>query len=61
MINGEERNEIPYSTYYENIVVILAPADSYTYEVVGTYDRSIDRISISAETRKLAHQRISVR
>ena len=36
LVSGEEKNEIPYSTYCENIVVILAPADSYRYEVAGT-------------------------
>jgi len=40
IVNGEEKNEIPYSTYYENIVVILAPADSYRYEVIGTSEGS---------------------
>jgi hypothetical protein len=36
VVNGEEKNEIPYSTCYENTVTIFSPYDLYSYEVVGT-------------------------
>jgi hypothetical protein len=35
LVNGKERNEIPHSAYYGNIVVILSSSDSYKYQVVG--------------------------
>jgi len=45
LVNGEEKNEILHSIYYENIIVILAPSDSYMYEIVGigvgTYNLTI--------------------
>jgi len=34
--NGEEKNEIPYSTYSEDTVTIFFPSDTYRYEIVGT-------------------------
>jgi hypothetical protein len=36
MVNGEQRNEIPYSSYYENTVTLFLPADSYRFEIGGT-------------------------
>lgn len=40
VVDGEERNEIPNSSYYENTVTILSPTGSYTYQVVGTGEGS---------------------
>jgi hypothetical protein len=34
--DGQEKNEIPYSTYFENTVTIFVPADAYSYKVGGT-------------------------
>jgi len=49
LVNGEEKNEILYSIYYENTVIILSSTDSYRYEVVGTEEESygleVERIS----------------
>jgi len=42
IVNGEERNEIPYSAYYENTVTIFSPTDSYRLEISGTGDGSYD-------------------
>ena len=39
-MNGEVKNEIPFSDYYENTVTISSPSDSYRYEVVGTGEGS---------------------
>jgi len=39
VVDGEERNEIPYSVYYENTVVFFS-ADVYRFEVVGTEEGS---------------------
>ena len=36
LINGAVKEEIPYSAYFDNTVVIFSPSDSYRYEVVGT-------------------------
>ncbi|NQE45677.1 hypothetical protein C5S31_06635 [ANME-1 cluster archaeon GoMg2] len=36
LVNGEIKEEIPDSDYYENTVTIFFPSDSYRYEVVGT-------------------------
>jgi len=54
MTNGVEKIEIPYSTYYENIVVILAPADSYKYEVVGTGEGSYSLMIINGTVQEIA-------
>jgi 3',5'-cyclic AMP phosphodiesterase CpdA len=35
IVNGEVRNEIPDSFYFEDYVVVLSAFDSYIYEVVG--------------------------
>jgi len=35
LVNGEVKNEIPYSDYYENTVTIISLFDSYRYQVVG--------------------------
>jgi len=42
VIDGETRIEISGSVCYGNAVTILWPADSYTYEVVGTSEGSYD-------------------
>jgi len=49
IVNGEVKNEIPNSSYYEETVRILYPTDTYTYELVGTSDGSygFDVINIS--------------
>lgn len=36
LINGEARNEIPDSDYYNNSFIVYTPSDSYRYEVKGT-------------------------
>jgi hypothetical protein len=36
LVNGEIRNEIPYSDCYENTITIISLFDSYRYQVVGT-------------------------
>ena len=54
VVNGEERNEIPKSSYYENTVTILFPTDFYTYEVVGTsggsYDVTVTKVTEEEST-----------
>jgi len=48
VVNGGEKNEIPYSTFYENTVTIFSPYDLYSYEVVGTgeglYGLTVERV-----------------
>jgi len=39
-VNGEIKDNIPNSAYFNNTVIILSPSDSYHYEVVGTEDGS---------------------
>jgi hypothetical protein len=50
VVNGEEINEIAYSFYHENTVIILSSNDSYLYEVVGTeegsYGLEVERVAI---------------
>ena len=36
LVNGEVKEDIPYSFYVENTVIIFAPSGSYRYEVAGT-------------------------
>jgi len=36
LVNGEIKEEIPYSIYNSSLVVIFFPSDSYRYNVVGT-------------------------
>ncbi len=36
LVNGEGKNEIPNSDYYEEQFLILTPTDFYDYQVVGT-------------------------
>ena len=49
VVDGEEKSEIPNSSYYENMVTILSPTDSYIYEVVGTgegsYDMTVNKVT----------------
>jgi len=40
LINGKERNDIPHSACYENMIAILSPNDSYRYQVVGISEGS---------------------
>jgi hypothetical protein len=40
LVNGEVRQEIPYSVYFNNTVIILSPNSTYRYEVVGTEEGS---------------------
>jgi len=54
LVNGEEKNEIPYSAYYDNIVVILAPTDSCNYDVVGTGDGSYSLMIINGTVQEIA-------
>ena len=49
IVNGEEKNEIPYSVYYENAVTVFSPTDSYRLEISGTgegsYAVSVTRVA----------------
>jgi outer membrane protein assembly factor BamB len=36
LVNGKEKEEIPHSLYFEGVVLIFLPADTYRYQVVGT-------------------------
>ena len=36
LLNGEEKNDIPDSAYFENSVTIFSLNDIYSYEIVGT-------------------------
>jgi len=54
LINGVEKIEIPYSTYYDNIVVILAPTDSYNYDVVGTSGGSYSLMIMNGTAQEIA-------
>jgi hypothetical protein len=54
LLNGVEKIEIPHSTYYENIVVILAPADSYKYDVAGTSEGSYSLMIINGTAQEIA-------
>ena len=40
IVNGEIKEEIPNSGYYESTVTILSPSDSYSYQVTGTGEGS---------------------
>jgi lysozyme len=40
LVNGEVREEIPNSVYFNNTVMILSPSGSYRYEIIGTEDGS---------------------
>lgn len=40
LVNGEIKEEIPYSAYNDNTVIILSLSDSCRYEVVGTDEGS---------------------
>jgi len=40
LVNEEIKEEIPYSAYNDNTVIILSPVDSYRYKVVGTDEGS---------------------
>ena len=42
VVNGEVKEEIPNSGYYENTVIILSPYDSYSYDVTGTGEGSYE-------------------
>jgi len=44
VVNGEEKDEIPYSAYYEDTVTIFSPAEfhTYAYEIAGTSEGSYD-------------------
>ena len=36
LVNGETKEEIPHSWYYNGAVIVLSPSNFYRYEVVGT-------------------------
>jgi hypothetical protein len=38
LVNNEEKMEIPRSFYFDGIVVIYVPSDSYKYQIKGTYE-----------------------
>lgn len=48
-VNGEVREEIPNSAYFNGILVILSPNESYRYEVVGTEEKQYKLGVISVE------------
>lgn len=56
LVNGEERNEIPYSVYHDNSVTIFSPTDFYRYAVVGTSEGSYDLVvtTIAEQTSTFA-------
>lgn len=54
LINGVEKIEIPHSTYYENIVVMLAPADSYKFNVVGLSEGSYNLMIINGTAQEIS-------
>jgi len=51
LVNGEVREEIPNSAYFNGILVILSQNDSYRHEVVGTEEKEykLGVISVEAE------------
>jgi hypothetical protein len=42
MVEGKQKNEIPYSVYNDNAVTIFFPTNSYSYDVLGTNEGSYD-------------------
>jgi len=40
LVDGEEKGEIPHSTYFKDTVTIFFPTDTYYYEVAGTDEGS---------------------
>jgi hypothetical protein len=58
LVNGDVKNEILYSDYYDNTVTILHPSGSYRYEVAGvgkgTYGLDIVSIEDSEATMFIA-------
>lgn len=53
LVNGEIKEEIPYSMYNSSLVAIFFPSDSYRYDVIGTgeglYTLTVANTSISQE------------
>ena len=54
LINSVEKMEIPHSICYGNIVVILAPADSYKYDLAGTSEGSYSLMIINGTAQEIA-------
>lgn len=53
VLNGQIKQEIPNSTYFNDNFVILFPSDSYCYDVVGTEKGTYDLAVISIQAGKL--------
>ncbi len=49
LVNGEAREEIPNSAYFDETIIILSSNDSYTYEVSGTDDDVYGLTVVSVE------------
>jgi len=52
LVNGEVREEIPNSAYFNGIFVLLSLNDSYRYEVVGTEEKEYKIGVVSAEAEE---------
>lgn len=53
LVNGEVKEEIPYSEYSDSTIIILLPSDSYKYEVAGTDEGTFGLIVISVENEEV--------
>jgi len=53
LVNGEVKEEIPNSGYFNNTIMILSPSGSYRYEVAGTEDGSYGLVVASAEDEEV--------
>ena len=53
LVNGEVKEEIPYSAYNDNTIIILSPVDSYRHEVVGIDEGSYGFWVASVEDREV--------
>jgi hypothetical protein len=54
LLNGQIKEEIPDSVYFNGYFVILFPSDLYRYEIVGLEPATYDLPVISVETDKLS-------
>ena len=55
LVNGEVREEIPYSAYNDNMFIILLPSDLFTYEVAGIDEGSYGLGITSPEEEEVTH------
>jgi hypothetical protein len=52
VVNGEVREEIPKSLYFDETITIFSPADSYSYKIAGTDEGSYGLEVNSVENEK---------